>query len=49
MRNIDRAPDRTRLVALIPVEAADAQRAQSQTTFLLNFFDDVQRKVPVGQ
>jgi hypothetical protein len=49
VRNFDLAPDGRRLVALMPVETADAQQAQRRVTFLLNFFDDVRRKVPVGQ
>jgi serine/threonine-protein kinase len=48
-RNVDLAPDGKRVVALMPVETADGQRAQSQVTFLLNFFDELRRKVPVGK
>jgi Tol biopolymer transport system component len=49
LRNIDLASDGKRIIALMPVETGDAQRVQSHVTFLLNFFDDVRRKVPVGQ
>ena len=49
VRNFDLAPDGKRIAALMPVETADAQQAQRRVTFLLNFFDDVRRKVPVGQ
>jgi hypothetical protein len=49
MKNVDLAPDGKRVVALMPVETADAQQAQRQVTFLLNFFDELRRKVPVGR
>jgi serine/threonine-protein kinase len=49
VKNVDLAPDGKRLVALMPLETADAQQAQRHVTFLLNFFDDVRRKVPVSQ
>ena len=49
VRNVDLAPDGKRLVALMPVETADAQKAQRQVAFLLNFFDELRRKVPVGK
>ena len=47
--NYDLAPDGKRIAAMMPVEAPDAQRAQSHVIFLENFFDDVRRKVPVGR
>ncbi len=37
------------IVALMPVETAEAQKAESQVTFLENFFDELRRKVPVGK
>jgi hypothetical protein len=49
VRNVDLAPNGKRIVALMPVETAEGQQAQSRVTFLLNFFDDVRRKVPVGE
>jgi hypothetical protein len=49
VKNVDLAPDGKRIVALMPVETADGQRARSHVTFLQNFFDDVRRKVPVGK
>jgi len=49
VRNVDLAPDGNRIVALMPVETAEAQKAQSHVTFLLNFFDELRRKVPVGK
>jgi hypothetical protein len=33
----------------MPAEAAGEQRAKSQVTFLLNFFDEVRRRVPDGR
>jgi Tol biopolymer transport system component len=49
VKNVDLAPDGKRIVALMPVETADGQKARSHVTFLDNFFDDVRRKVPVGK
>jgi len=48
-RNVDLAPDGKRIVALMPVETAEAQKAQNHVIFLENFFDEVRRKVPVGK
>jgi serine/threonine-protein kinase len=47
--NYDLAPDGKRIVALMPIETAEAQKAQNQVIFLENFFDEVRRKVPVGK
>jgi hypothetical protein len=33
----------------MPVETAEGQRAQNQVIFLLNFFDELRRKVAVGK
>ena len=49
VKNVDLAPDGKRVVALMPVETADGQKAQNQVTFLINFSDEVRRKVPVGK
>jgi serine/threonine-protein kinase len=48
-KNVDLAPDGKRIVALMPAETAEAQRAQSHVIFLENFFDEVRRKFPVGK
>jgi Tol biopolymer transport system component len=48
-KNVDLAPDGKRIVALMPVETAEAQKAQNHVIFLENFFDDVRRKVPIGK
>jgi hypothetical protein len=44
VKNIDLAPDGKRIVALMPVETAEAQKAQSHVIFLENFFDEVRRR-----
>jgi Tol biopolymer transport system component len=49
VRNVDLAPDGKRIVALMPVETAEGQKAQSHVTFLMNFSDELRRKVPVGK
>ena len=43
-KNVDLAPDGKRVIALMPVETAEAQKAQNQVTFLENFFDEVRRR-----
>ena len=48
MRNVDIAPDGKRMVALLPAEARKAQRS-NQVVFLLNFLDELRRKVPTGK
>jgi Tol biopolymer transport system component len=47
--NYDLSPDGKRIVALMPVETAEGQKAQSHVIFLENFFDEVRRKVPIGK
>ena len=44
VKNVDLAPDGKRVVALMPVETAEGQKAQNQVIFLENFFDEVQRR-----
>jgi Tol biopolymer transport system component len=44
IKNVDLAPDGKRVVALMPVETAEAQKAQNQVIFLDNFFDEVRRR-----
>jgi hypothetical protein len=48
-KNVDLAPDGKRIVALMPVETAEGQKAQNQLIFLENFSDELRRKVPVGK
>jgi WD40-like Beta Propeller Repeat len=49
IKNVDLAPDGKRIVVLMPVETAEAQKAQNQVTFLMNFSDELRRNVPVGK
>jgi len=42
--NYDLAPDGKRIAALMPVDTAEDQRAQSHVIFLENFFDEVRRR-----
>jgi Tol biopolymer transport system component len=49
LANFDLAPDGKRIVALMPVETAEGQKAQSHVIFLENFFDEVRRKVPISK
>jgi serine/threonine-protein kinase len=44
--NYDIAPEGKRSVVFMPVEAPEAQKAQSQVMFLENFFDELRRKAP---
>ena len=48
-RNVDIAPDGKRIVAIMPVETAEGQKAQSHAIFLENFFDELRRRVPTGK
>jgi Tol biopolymer transport system component len=43
-KNVDLAPDGKRIVALMPVETAEGQKAQSHVILLENFFDEVRRR-----
>jgi hypothetical protein len=47
--NYDLAPDGKRIVVFMPAEAPEAQLAQNHVIFLINFFDELRRKVPVGR
>jgi Tol biopolymer transport system component len=49
LSNFDLAPDGKRIAALMPVETADAQKTQNQVIFLMNFSDELRRKVPIGK
>jgi hypothetical protein len=49
-KNVDLAPDGKRIVALMPAsESKGAQETQNHVVFLMNFLDELQRKVPVGK
>jgi Tol biopolymer transport system component len=43
-RNADLAPDGKRIVALMPAETVEGQKAQNHVIFLENFFDEVRRR-----
>ena len=38
-----------RITALMPVDIAEAQKAQNKVIFLETFSDELRRKVPVGK
>jgi len=42
----DLAPDGKRLAVLMPVAAAEASKPEHEVTILLNFFDELRRRVP---
>ena len=44
----DHAPHGKRVVALMPAETPEGQQGQSHVTVLMNFFDELQRKVPAN-
>jgi eukaryotic-like serine/threonine-protein kinase len=46
--NFDLAPDGKHIVALMPTEVPDGEKAQHHVIFLLNFFDELRRRVPTG-
>ena len=46
--NFDVSPDGKRVAALMPVERPEDQKAQNHVIFLLNFFDELRRRVPAG-
>ena len=45
----DLAPDGKRVAVLTPVESAEAPKQEHEIVMLLNFFDELRRKVPVGK
>jgi hypothetical protein len=47
--NYDLAPDGKRIVALMPDESAEGQKAQNHVIFLQNFFDELRRRVPTSK
>jgi hypothetical protein len=46
--SFDLAWDGKRVAALMPVESPEAQQAQNHLVFLINFFDELRRRVPVS-
>jgi serine/threonine-protein kinase len=47
-REFDVAPDGRRIAALMPVETQEEQKPEEHLTFLLNFFDELKRRIPGG-
>jgi serine/threonine-protein kinase len=45
----DVAPDGKRIAALMPVDPQQEQTTQSHVIFLMNFFDELRRRVPTGK
>ena len=48
VQNYDLAPDGKRIAAIMPAEAAEARPAQNHVVFLMNFFDELRRRVHRG-
>jgi hypothetical protein len=46
VKNVELAPDGKRVAALMPVAAPEDPSTQNHVTFLLNFFDELDRRVP---
>ena len=46
--NLDLAPDGKRFGVFQPVEATGGEKGSVHVTMLLNFFDEVRRRVPPG-
>ena len=44
--NLDLAPDGKRFIVLALPEAASAEKGSVRVTMLLNFFDELKRKIP---
>ena len=47
--NFDVSPDGKRIAGLMPAEAPEAPASQSRVVFLMNFFDELRRRVQVGK
>jgi hypothetical protein len=45
----DVSPDGKRIAALLPAEAPEEPASQSRVVFLMNFFDELRRRVQVGK
>ena len=45
----DVAPDGKRVIVLTPVEPAEASKQEHEVVFLLNFFDELRRRVPASK
>jgi hypothetical protein len=47
--NYDVSPDGKRIAAPMPVDSPEGQQTQSHVIFLMNFLDELRRKVPTGK
>ena len=45
----DLAPDGKRLLVLTPGESAEAPKQEHEIVVLINFFDELRRRVPAGK
>jgi hypothetical protein len=45
----DLAPDGKRLAMEMPVATPEPPKPQHEVTFVLNFFDELRRRVPLGK
>ena len=45
----DLAPDGKRVAVVTPVESAEAPKQEHEVVFLLNFFDELRRRVPTAR
>jgi hypothetical protein len=45
----DLAPDGNRVLVLTPVESAEGPKPEHEVVFLINFFDELRRRVPAGK
>jgi hypothetical protein len=43
------SPDGKRAIAVVEPEVSSVQESNVQVTFLLNFFDELRRRVPLGK
>jgi serine/threonine-protein kinase len=48
-KNYDLAPDGKHCAVVIPVESAEPRETQSHVNLVVNFFDEVRRRVPAGK
>ena len=47
--NLDLAPDGKRFIVVMPAEGSEPRETQSHVTLMVNFFDEVRRRAPVGR
>ena len=47
--NLDLAPDGKRFVVLTPADSPEPRETQSHVTLVVNFFDEIRRRVPAGK